>query len=70
MAAALTKSEVETYLATVDLRGPLEGALNAAISAQAKAPIEFFGAYFAAGGKAAGCAAHLPPPPCFTTCFS
>lgn len=32
MAAPLTKAEVEQYLSSVDLRNPLENALNTAVS--------------------------------------
>eukprot|EP00965_Chrysotila_dentata_P093067 3074048-Pleurochrysis_carterae.AAC.1 len=44
---ALTKKDVETYLGSVDVRGPLEAALNAAVSFQTKEPMEFFTRHFA-----------------------
>lgn len=44
--AALSKAEVEAYLASVDLRSCLEGALNAAVAARAADPPSFFRDYF------------------------
>jgi len=46
--AALTKEEVETYLASVDLRSPLESALNNAVSSKTMAVKDFFSGYFGA----------------------
>lgn len=51
MPAPLSKAEVETYLGSVDLRTPLEQALNAAVAAQAKMPADFFADYFAKAAK-------------------
>ena len=44
----MTKEEVETYLASVDLRGPLEEALNTAVSNTTKKPVTFFSGHFTA----------------------
>ena len=48
MAKPLTKEEVESYLGSVDLRGPLEEALNVAVSNQASVPVAFLSGHFAA----------------------
>ena len=48
MAAPLTKVEVEAYLSTVDLRGPLEEALNTAVSNLTRSPVDFMSGHFAA----------------------
>ncbi len=45
-----TQKEVEDYLATVDLKTPLEQALNAAVAAKATDPKAFFADYFGGGG--------------------
>jgi creatine kinase len=60
--AQLTKQEVEAYLASVDLRTPLEEALNAAVTAMTKDPIAFFAAHFAskASSGAAGGDGDVP----------
>ena len=57
--SAMTKDEVETYLAAVDLRTPLEAALNVAVSRMTMAPQIFFAHYFneAAAGRAPECVA-------------
>ena len=48
MAAALTKGEVEAYLSSVDLRSPLEEALNVAVSNLTKDPPKFLAGHFGA----------------------
>ncbi|KOO36777.1 ATP-dependent DNA helicase q-like 3-like protein, partial [Chrysochromulina tobinii] len=53
MAAALTKEEVEEYLTGVDLRTPLERALNEAVACLTTDPPSFLAGHFAAAKKAA-----------------
>ena len=53
MAAALTKEEVEEYLTGVDLRTPLERALNEAVACLTRDPPSFLAGHFAAAKKAA-----------------
>ena len=48
MAKPLTKEEVEAYLGKVDLRGPLEEALNVAVSNLTMDPVAFLSGHFAA----------------------
>jgi hypothetical protein len=45
---ALSKQSVESYLREVDLGGPLEASLNAAVSMQTLQPLPFFANYFSA----------------------
>ena len=52
MAAPLTKEEVEQYLGKVDLRGPLEEALNVAVSNLTMDPVGFLAGHFAGKKKA------------------
>ena len=56
---ALSKEDVESYLKTVDLRGPLEIGLNAAVSAATMKPDHFFAGFFKTKAMLAnsGCAA-------------
>uniref|UniRef100_A0A7S3WD23 EF-hand domain-containing protein n=1 Tax=Emiliania huxleyi TaxID=2903 RepID=A0A7S3WD23_EMIHU len=57
--AVSPKADVEAYLATVDLRTVLEGALNAVVAERAADPISFFHSYF--GELAAAAAAGDGP---------
>jgi hypothetical protein len=50
--AELTKEDVEQYLGQYDLRTPLEGALNAAVSNQTTKPSAFLAGHFAAAMRA------------------
>ena len=52
MATALSKEEVEEYLAGIDLRSPLERALNEAVACLTKDPPAFLSGHFAASKKA------------------
>ena len=52
MANPLTKEEVEQYLGKVDLRGPLEEALNVAVSNLTMDPTGFLSGHFAGKKKA------------------
>ena len=73
--ATLNKDEVEDYLAKVDLRSPLERALNEAVACLAKDPLTFFAGHFIAAKKAVdigitsdmvGPCTGLLPQPAFT----
>ena len=48
MAKPLSKDEVEQYLSSVDLRSPLEEALNVAVSNLTRTPPIFLAGHFAA----------------------
>ena len=51
---ALTKGEVEAYLSSVDLRSPLEEALNVAVSNLTKDPPKFLAGHFGTAKIAKG----------------
>ena len=53
MTTSLTKEEVEEYLSGVDLRSPLERALNEAVACLTKDPPAFLAGHFAASKRAA-----------------
>lgn len=46
MLSAMTKEDVEKFLCSVDLRSPLEEALNSAVSCMATEPARFFSSFF------------------------
>ena len=46
MAAAPTKDEAEAYLQEVDVKAIMEAALEAAVRAKPKEPLQFFARYF------------------------
>ena len=64
----LTKQDIAQYLESVDLRTPLESALNAAVQANTTEPDKFFAEHFckkvlAAGGKLPACCTISSAPP-------